>query len=267
MPESDPVNDSNDKPYSPGIEAIFEVVARLRAPDGCPWDREQTHESLRPYLLEETYELLEAIDSGDDAKIKEELGDLLLQVAMHAEIAAQEGRFDAAQVSQTVAAKMVARHPHVFGTTSVADAEDVLRNWEHQKAHEARKAGKEESVVDRVPATMPALAWALGLQKRAARVGFDFTSPKEAADSIAEEARELADATDTEQTSDEMGDLLFAVVSLARRMKVNPEDALRVAGQRFRTRFSIAEASLREEGLTFRDLQPDDVARRWEKSR
>jgi len=162
---------------------------------------------------------------------------------------------------------MVARHPHVFGTTSVANAEDVLRNWEHQKAHEARKAGKEESVVDRVPATMPALAWALGLQKRAARVGFDFASPKEAADSIAEEARELADAKDAEQTFDEMGDLLFAVVSLARRMKVNPEDALRVACQRFRTRFSRAEASLREEGLTFRDLQPDDVARRWEKSR
>src|SRR5579864_1151637 len=108
------------KPYRPGIEALFDVVARLRAPDGCPWDREQTHESLRPYLLEETYELLEAIDAGDDAKMKEELGDVLLQVAMHAEIAAQEGRFDAAQVSEAVAAKMVKRHPHVFGDVSVA---------------------------------------------------------------------------------------------------------------------------------------------------
>src|SRR4030088_1965573 len=166
--------ESNEKPYSPGIAAIFEVVARLRAPGGCPWDREQTHESLRPYLLEETYELLEAIDSGDDAKLKEELGDLLLQVAMHAEIASEDGRFNAAEVSEAVAAKMVSRHPHVFGSTSVADAEEVLRNWEHQKAHEARKAGKEESVVDRVTATLPALAWALGLQKRAARVGFDF---------------------------------------------------------------------------------------------
>jgi tetrapyrrole methylase family protein/MazG family protein len=266
MPESKPVPDSDEKPYSPGIEAIFEVVARLRAPDGCPWDREQTHESLRPYLLEETYELLEAIDSGDDAKIKEELGDLLLQVAMHAEIAAQDGRFDAAQVSETVAAKMVARHPHVFGTTSVANAEEVLRNWEHQKAHEARKAGKEESVVDRVPATMPALAWALGLQKRAARVGFDFMSSKEAADSIAEEARQLAAATDAKQAFDEMGDLLFAVVSLARRVKVNPEDALRVAGRRFRVRFSKAEASLREEGKTFRDLDAEQLALRWEES-
>src|SRR6478672_3035179 len=176
--------DPKERQFSPGIAAIFEVVARLRAPGGCPWDREQTHESLRPYLLEETYELLEAIDSGDDAKIIEELGDLLLQVAMHAEIAAESSRFDAAQVSEAVAAKMVSRHPHVFGSTSVADAEEVLRNWEHQKAHEARKAGKEESVVDRVPATLPALAWALGLQKRAARVGFDFTSANEAADSV-----------------------------------------------------------------------------------
>jgi tetrapyrrole methylase family protein/MazG family protein len=266
MPESEPVSDSNEDLYSPGIEAIFQVVARLRAPDGCPWDREQTHESLRPYLLEETYELLEAIDSGDDTKIKEELGDLLLQVAMHAEIAASEGRFDAAQVSESVAAKMVARHPHVFGTTSVANAEEVLRNWEHQKAHEARKAGKEESVVDRVPPTLPALAWALGLQKRAARVGFDYTSANEAADSIAEEARELAVAKDSQQTFDEMGDLLFAVVSLARRLKVNPEDALRVAGQRFRDRFTKAETSLREEGKTFRDLDPEQLALRWEKS-
>jgi MazG family protein len=170
-------------------------------------------------------------------------------------------------VSEAVAAKMVARHPHVFGSTSVADAEEVLRNWEHQKAHEARKTGKEESVVDRVPATLPALAWALGLQKRAARVGFDYTSANEAAESIAEEARELATAADAQEVFAEMGDLLFAVVSLARRLKVNPEDALRVAGQRFRERFAKAEASLREEGKTFRDLDPEDLILRWEESK
>src|SRR5260370_1570908 len=168
MPESKPMPESNEEPYSPGIDAIFEVVARLRAPDGCPWDREQTHESLRPYLLVETYDRLAAIDSKDDTKIKEELGDLLLQVAIHAEIAAQEGRFDAAQVSESVAAKMVARHPHAYSTTSVANAEEVLKNWEHQKAHEARKAGKDESVVDRVPATIPPLPWPLDLPKRPA---------------------------------------------------------------------------------------------------
>jgi tetrapyrrole methylase family protein / MazG family protein len=258
---------AEDKPYSPGIAALFEVVARLRAPDGCPWDREQTHESLRPYLLEETYELLEAIDAGDDAKMKEELGDLLLQVAMHAEIAAQDGRFDAAQVSQEAAAKMVTRHPHVFGDVSVASSDEVLRNWEHNKEKEARRAGRAgESVVDRVPATMPALAWTLGLQKRAARVGFDFSSPSASAEAVAEEARELAGAENKDAAFDELGDLLFAVVSLARRLKVNPEDALRVAGQRFRTRFAAMESQLGKEGKSFRDLDSAELTRRWEES-
>ena len=257
----------DDKPYRDGIAAIFEVVHRLRQPDGCPWDREQTHESLRPYLLEETYELLEAIDAGDDAKMMEELGDLLLQVAMHAEIAAQEGRFDAAQVSESVAAKMVKRHPHVFGTTSVASAEEVLRNWEHQKMHEARKAGSDQSVVDRVPATMPALAWTLGLQKRAARVGFDFATPAAAAESVAEEARELAESTDADGAFHEMGDLLFAIVSLARAMKINPEDALRVAGQRFRSRFAATEAAVRSEGKTLAELDAAELQRRWDESK
>jgi tetrapyrrole methylase family protein/MazG family protein len=256
-----------DRPYQPGVAAIFDVVARLRAPDGCPWDREQTHESLRPYLLEETYELLEAIDSGDDAKMKEELGDLLLQVAMHAEIASEESRFDAAQVSEGVAAKMVKRHPHVFGDVSVANADEVLRNWEHQKRDEAREAGSEQSVVDRVPATLPALAWTLGLQKRAARVGFDFASPAAAAESVAEEARELAAAQGGSETFDEMGDLLFAVVSLARSLKVNPEDALRVAGRRFRDRFSALESKVREEGVDLRALDAAELARRWDESR
>ena len=256
--------DPEEREFSPGVNAIFEVVARLRAPDGCPWDREQTHESLRPYLLEETYELLEAIDSGDDAKIMEELGDLLLQVAMHAEIAASESRFDATQVSEAVAAKMVARHPHVFGSTKVANADDVLRNWEHQKSHEAREAGRvDESVVDRVPVTLPALAWTLGLQKRAARVGFDFASPLATAEAVAEEARELSGAADARQAFEEMGDLLFAVVSLARRLKVNPEDALRVAGQRFRRRFAQTEAGLRKDGVTFSELDRDEQAKRW----
>ncbi|MGH7764556.1 MAG: nucleoside triphosphate pyrophosphohydrolase [Candidatus Dormibacteraceae bacterium] len=261
------MSDQGTRPYSPGIAAIFEVVARLRAPGGCPWDREQTHESLRPYLLEETYELLEAIDTGDDAKMMEELGDVLLQVAMHAEIAAEHGRFDASHVSEAVAAKMVKRHPHVFGDVLVANADEVLRNWEHQKAHEARKEGREESVVDRVPPTLPALAWTLGLQKRAARVGFDFESPLNAAESVAEEARELVEALDPSRAFDEMGDLLFALVSLARGLKVNPEDALRAAGQRFRRRFAQAESSLRKEGLTFRDLDAKEIARRWDESR
>ena len=255
------------RPFSDGIAAIFEVVHTLRQPDGCPWDREQTHESLRQYLLEETYELLEAIDAGNDAKMMEELGDLLLQVAMHAEIAAEEGRFDATQVSESVAAKMVKRHPHVFGDRSVADADEVLRNWEHQKIREARDAGSDESVVDRVPSTLPALAWTLGLQKRAARVGFDFASPAAAAEKVGEEARELAESDDGDRAFEEMGDLLFSIVSLARAMKINPEDALRVAGQRFRKRFATAESSLRQEGKSFSDLSTDEKLERWEKTK
>lgn len=254
-----------DQPYSPGLAAVFEVVHRLRAPDGCPWDREQTHESLRPYLLEETYEVLDAIDSGDDSKLLEELGDLLLQVAMHAEIAAQDGRWDAATVSEREAAKMVARHPHVFGDVSVADAAEVLKNWERQKAAEAHAQGRgDESVLDRVTQSLPALAWSLSLQKRAARVGFDLGSAEAALDSVQEEAAELAEAGgDPARAFDELGDLLFALVSLARKLKLNPEDALRASGRRFAERFKALERRAREEGVDLHDLDAGEIERRW----
>ena len=256
-----------DQPYPPGLPAVFEVVRRLRAPDGCPWDREQTHESLRQYLLEETYEALEAIDKADDEKLLEELGDVLLQVAMHAEIARQEGRWDAEAVSERVAAKMVSRHPHVFGETQVADAAEVLRNWEHQKAAEAKAAGRtQESVLDRVVAAMPALAWALALQKRAARVGFDYEDAGRAVDGVAEEARELAAAADGTDGFEEFGDLLFSLVAVGRKMRINPEDALRSAGQRFAERFKKMEADLAERGLSFRDLDPGELERMWEEA-
>jgi tetrapyrrole methylase family protein/MazG family protein len=251
-------------PYRRGLPAVFDVVHRLRQPDGCPWDREQTHESLRPYLLEETYEVLEAIESGDDDRLRDELGDLLLQVAMHAEIADQEGRFDAAQVSEAEAAKMVARHPHVFGDDKVADAEEVLRNWEHRKIADAKAAGRgHESVLDRVPKTLPALAWALNLQKRAARVGFDYQDARAATEAVIEEAEELAEAESSQETFDEIGDLLFALVALARKLKVNPEDALRVAGGRFATRFSAMEARVREQGRDLKDLSPSELLEVW----
>jgi tetrapyrrole methylase family protein / MazG family protein len=255
----------SDQPYSPGLAAVFEVVRRLRAPDGCPWDREQTHESLRPYLLEETYEVLDAIDSGDDSKLLEELGDLLLQVAMHAEIAAQEGRWDATTVSEREAAKMVSRHPHVFGDVSVADAAEVLKNWERQKAEEAHASGRsEESVLDRVTQSLPALAWTLSLQKRAARVGFDFGSAERALDAVKEEAGELVEAqADPERAFDELGDLLFALVSLARKLKLNPEDALRASGRRFTDRFKALERRARKEGIDLHDLDEAEIERRW----
>jgi tetrapyrrole methylase family protein/MazG family protein len=235
----------SERPYPDGVAAIFEVARRLRAPDGCPWDREQTHESLRPYLLEETYELLEVIDRGsrnggaDDAKLLEELGDVLLQVAMHAAIAEEGGRFDAARVSEAAAAKMVARHPHVFGDEQVADAEAVLRNWERRKAEEAARAGNEgETPLDRVPATLPALAWVLNMQKRAARVGVDGDGREEAAAAVADRAHALADGEpDQHAAAEAVGELLLAAVTLARKLKVNPEDALRAAGQRYKESF------------------------------
>ena len=200
--------------------------------------------------------------------MKEELGDVLLQVAMHAEIAAEEGRFDASQVSEGAAAKMVKRHPHVFGDVAVENSDQVLHNWELNKLEEAQAAGREdESVVDRVPASLPALAWTLGLQKRAARVGFDFKSTADTVEAVAEEARELAATEDKEAAFHELGDLLFAVVSLARGMKVNPEDALRVAGQRFRDRFAAMQSQLVEDGKSFRDLDASQLTERWERTR
>jgi tetrapyrrole methylase family protein/MazG family protein len=258
----------HEQPYRDGLPAVFDVVKRLRAPDGCPWDREQTHESLRQYLLEETYEVLEAIDSGDDDKLKEELGDLLLQVAMHAEIAEQDGRFNAADVSQQAAVKMVSRHPHVFGTDQVADAEEVLKHWEERKAHEAHAAGRtEETPLDRVPPSLPALAWTLGLQKRAARVGFDFDDPRSAAEAVAEEASELAAAGSDSEAFYEVGDLLFAVVSLARKLKVNPEDALRVSGRRFMERYKVMDRRLREAGRSYREMSAGELEEAWAATR
>ncbi|MDQ6918357.1 MAG: nucleoside triphosphate pyrophosphohydrolase [Candidatus Dormibacteraeota bacterium] len=257
----------SDQPYPPGLPAVFEVVRRLRAADGCPWDREQTHQSLRPYLLEETYELLEAIDSGDESKLREELGDVLLQVAMHAQIAADEGRFDAAAISEQEAAKMVARHPHVFGDREVRDAEDVLRNWERDKIESAKRDGSSpESPVDKVPATLPALAWSLGIQKRAARVGFDYGDAASAAAGVAEEAAELAAATSDEELFREFGDLLFALVNVARKRKVNPEDALRAAGRRFIERFKAMEAIAGERGVDLASLEPAALEALWTES-
>lgn len=264
MPEQ-----NGSAPYPPGVSAIFEVARRLRAPDGCPWDREQTHESLRPYLLEETYELLETIDRGDDdGHMLEELGDVLLQVAMHAAIAEETGRFDAARVSEAAAAKMVARHPHVFGDTQVANAEEVLRNWERQKAEEAREKGKEaETVLDRVPPTLPALAWTYNMQKRGARVGFDLGSREETAEDLAARARALGSRTEVtpggEEETRAVGELLLAAVTLARTLKVNPEDALRAAGQEFRDHFARMDKDVQSHNLSYRDLDRPQQAEVW----
>jgi tetrapyrrole methylase family protein / MazG family protein len=257
-----------ERPYPDGVEAIFHIARRLRAPDGCPWDREQTHESLRPYLLEEAHEVLEVIDRGlDDAKLLEELGDVLLQVAMHSAIAEAEGRFDAVRVSEAAAAKMVARHPHVFGDEQVADAAGVLRMWERRKSEEAAGAGSAaETPLDRVPPSLPALAWTSGMQRRAARVGFEADPAGSGAGAIAERVRAVEAADGQEAARREIGELLLAVVDLARRHEINPEDALREAGQRYRERFAAMDRELRARGVRAEDLDAEQRAALWRAS-
>jgi len=245
---------------------MLEVIEALRAPEGCPWDREQTHRTLRPYLLEETYELLEAIDSEDDEEVLEELGDVLLQVFMHHAIAQEEGRFTIAEVAHHATAKMINRHPHVFGDVEAATAEAVLANWEGLKQKETRKRGR-VSALEGAPRTLPALAWALSIQKRAARVGFDWTDDAGVLDKIAEEARELAAETTRERQEEELGDLLFSLVNLARRMKINPEDALRGSSKRFYGRFEAMEGAAREAGSDVRQMSPEQLDGLWREAK
>ncbi len=257
---------SEPPPYRPGLTAVFDVARRLRGPGGCPWDQEQTHSSLRPYLLEETYEVLEAIDAEDDARLLEELGDLLLQVAMHSAIAEEQGRFTAESVSEAAAAKMVSRHPHVYADVEVASAADVLRNWERLKAAEHEGAEARPSPVDRVPKAMPALAWVHGMQKRAARVGADFGDPSGDATELVRLAERLRDPAEVGNAESLIGDLLFTAVSIARRVRVNPEDALRNAGQEFAARFRRFERLAAEIGRDLHELEPSRRAELWERA-
>jgi tetrapyrrole methylase family protein/MazG family protein len=248
------------------LREMLEVVETLRAPDGCPWDREQTHLTLRPYLLEETYELLEAIEAGTTDDISEELGDILLQVFMHHAIAQEAGDFTIADVAEHATAKMVHRHPHVFGDVEVAGADEVLSNWEGLKKREQRKRGR-VSALEGAPRTLPALAWALSIQKRAARVGFDWKDREGALQKVAEEASELAVEEVRERQEEELGDLIFSLVNLARHMRLNPEDALRASAGRFYQRFERVEEAARREGKDVRDMEPADLDRLWEEAK
>ena len=277
------------------LRALNETVERLRAPGGCPWDREQTHRSLRQYLLEETYEVLEAIEKGGEATLREELGDLLLQVLMHSAIAAErDGGFDIGDVAEVTRTKMVHRHPHVFGDVAVSGADEVVVNWEKLKA---REKGERLSVLEGVPASLPALAFALGVQKRPARLGFDETP--QLIDALAWARRALEELEETGERSatqpppapaspaepavpgahgagpppappeleDCIGELLFAVVAMARRLRVNPEDALRRRATRFADRFTTLEATARGESVDLHGIDADDWQRRWEAAR
>jgi tetrapyrrole methylase family protein/MazG family protein len=255
-------------------EGLRSVTARLRAPDGCPWDREQTHQTLRRYVLEEAYEVAEALDEWDGSSeraehLAEELGDLLLQVYLQAEIGDEEELFSLGDVYQHITTKLIRRHPHVFGDVSVKDAAHVVRNWEAIKRAEREAKGEEvehESALRGVPKSAPALYQAYELGRKAAKLGFDWPATDGVLAKITEEARELTEAAagaDAAQTRAELGDLLFALTRLADRLHLQPEDALHAANQRFRHRFEAMETRARAEGRDLTTLTPDDWLAWW----
>jgi tetrapyrrole methylase family protein / MazG family protein len=262
------------------FEKLVALQKRLRAPNGCPWDREQTHATLRTYLIEEAYEVLDALQSGEDAKFAEEMGDLLLQIVFHSQIAAEEGRFTVADVIREVHEKMVRRHPHVFGTKRAKDSAEVLRTWELIKAEERRaeKAGSKSSekkkepvsVLDGVPRTLPALLEGLQLTKKAARVGFDWDAVAGIFDKLREESDELQLALETHdrpKIEEEFGDLLFASVNLARFLKVDPEIALKSANAKFLRRFREMERLASETGRPFVEVPRAEKEALWDSAK
>ncbi len=257
-------------PLGPGtsLEAFQEVIAHLRAPDGCPWDKEQNHQSLRPHLLEETYEVLTAIDQDDPAALREELGDLLLQIVLHAQIANEYGEFTLAEVIKGINDKIIYRHPHVFGELKVDGVGGVLQNWERLKAAERKANGKEKaSALDGVSAALPALLQADSYQGRAARTGFEWPDLESVIAKIREELEEVVQASTPEAHSAEIGDLFFAVVTLARRYKVESEIALREANARFRQRFGFIEETARLSGKQVSDLSKDEMLALWKEAK
>jgi MazG family protein len=245
----------------PPIDRLREIVRLLRAPGGCPWDQEQTHATLRPGLLEEAYEVVAAIDSGDDANLCEELGDLLLQVVFHADIGRTDGRFDFDAVARSIGEKLVRRHPHVFGDSHCADSAEVLKRWDEIK--HAENGGAPESLLDGLPHGLPALIRAEKVQKKAAKVGFDWPNAEPVWAKVEEELEEARSAA-PEALEEEIGDVLFAVVNLSRKLKIEPETALSRATRKFENRFRGIETLARERGLDLSKLGLEGLDRLWD---
>ncbi len=250
------------------FERLQETMAHLRAPEGCPWDREQTHESLRPYLLEETYEVLDALDAGDYQALSEELGDLLLQVVFHCQVAVDEGSFRMADVVHHINAKLIHRHPHVWGDVNVSGADDVTRNWEAIKKQERRDNGEtKKSLLDGISKALPALAQAYNYQARAARVGFDWDRIDPVIDKIGEEIAEIRAAPDAASKAAEAGDLLFALVNWIRWMDIDPETALREANRRFYHRFHYIEQAADAAGRQLTEMSLAEMDALWDEAK
>ena len=254
---------------SPGalFERLLEIMARLRGPDGCPWDREQTKTSLKPYLVEETYEVLEAIEGGDPRAVEEELGDLLFQVVFHAQLAREQGEFTMVDVLLRLCDKMVSRHPHVFGDASVRTPGEALSQWEAIKQRQAEAAGRRRSVIDGVPRALPSLLRAQRMQSKAARVRFDWPDAAAAWAKVTEEVGEASRALregDQRLIQEELGDLMFSVVNVARLSGLDAEEALAGAIEKFRRRFTDMEAELIAQGTSVGRVGPEELDRSWE---
>jgi len=246
---------------------LVEAVERLRGPGGCPWDREQTHESLKSYVIEETYEVIDAIDSGDPEKLEDELGDFILQALLHAQIASESGEFDIADVCRRIREKLVRRHPHVFGDVEISGVADVLHNWEQIKAEEYEHR---KSVLDGVPASLPSLMRAAKISKKAARTGFDWPDVESIIAKLKEETVELEEAikrNDDAEIKDEIGDLLFTVVNIARFRHVDPEESLRDMLARFICRFQRIEQKAEETGRDINDMTLEEMDRIWDEAK
>ncbi len=255
-------------PDGSSLESFQEIIAHLRAPDGCPWDREQDHQTLRPNLLEETFEALEAIDNDDSAAMQEEFGDLLLQIVLHAQIASEYGEFTMSDIIQGIHTKLIHRHPHVFSGLDLDEPDEVLKNWEAIKAQERHQNGAgDKGLLDGVPASLPALTQAETYQKRAARVGFDWEEFQDVLAKIPEEITELQSEKSLIRQTEEIGDILFSVVNVARWMKVDAESALRGANKRFKTRFSYLEKEARAVGRELSKMSLEELDQLWEQSK
>ena len=250
------------------FESFVEIVAHLRAPNGCPWDREQTHESLRKHLLEESYETIAAIDSGDFADMREEFGDLLLQVVLQSQIAHEEGQFNVNQVVQGIHSKIVRRHPHVFGDLKLDGVDGVLANWEKLKETERENRGqKEKGLLDGVPVALPALSQAQEYQDRAARVGFDWPQVDGVLDKIKEEIDEIKDAETNFELASEIGDLFFVLVNFARWKKVDAESALHGTNRKFKERFAYMEQGAKKQQRSVSELTLDEMESLWQEAK
>ncbi len=243
---------------------FVDIVRRLRKE--CPWDREQTHESIRQNLIEEAYEVVDAIDTGDMEELKKELGDLLLHVVFHAIIAEESNEFTLDEVTSLISEKLIRRHPHVFGDTVVNGQEDVKRNWERIKLKEGRP-----SVIEGIPSALPALVRAMRLQEKASKVGFDWATKEDCWKKVEEEIKEFKSVAErnknTGEAMDELGDLLFSIVNYARFLNINPEDALRKTNEKFIRRFQIIEQKLKDQGKDINDTSLEEMDRIWEESK